>query len=578
MTTPKVNGTHDLVTNRDGTVTGFRLEPRSFKTLSANDFTARFQAGGKPTYNDMDNWLVEELKDWSHGLGSEYYRDDLAVFLDGLDVETAVADQITLPAVWRVSDNGFVAYCFLDSGNYCFASGATSIRYYNPTNDTWTNAKTAIGQATDLVEFKQDVYAAFGNGAVMKTCADPSGAPTVWTDLAVNGQRLAVWNGKLWRSYNNDLYSTADGTTWGAAVKVGDPNEDVTSLAVQDGRLLVGKASGLYVSNADGSSFSDLLTSLPHYANNFLRMRSAYDNWLYFPSLSDVYKVSGVSSSAVLSRLTPRFIGNDTFGWGTPVAFAGSSKYLFALFTNVEGGGYSVVLKHNGQGWHRAWTSAAGKTATALYSSRVAARLFVCDGTSVHAQRTVTLNDSHYPDYDTGAGGTLYFAHHNALLADIDKAYKDLVVVSENLTPTINAVFSYQADRDGNWVALGAATLNPETTIPFGGGTAVHAKDLQLKCVLSTNNAAVTPKLKGLYLRYMPRPNRIYAVSANAILEDGQELLDGTTEPQTAAEKLTELRNLANAKTPFTLDTPDNLQHKAFVTAVNWQEIEAVEV
>ncbi|MCL4394629.1 MAG: hypothetical protein M1482_07475 [Chloroflexi bacterium] len=578
-----VNRDCDLVTNRNGVVYPWICE--DFRTTRANDFSARMSTG-KLTHSDMDQWPTEELVDFSHGLGVEFYRDDLAVFADSDGLETAVQGQVTLLARWRVSDAGKVANCFKDAGDYTFAGGTTSIRYFNPATETWDNAITGLAApCVDLEFFGGKLYAALGDLDTIKVCADPRAQPKVWVDDPGTHKAhcLKQWNGKLWYGFAAEVYNY-DGTTWGTAVKLGDsdPKDPVQCLEVQDGLLVAKKMDGMYASLSDGSKFLPFMVSLPRCANGTRALVSHVDGNLYFPNLSDVYRVSAVTGTPTLSRVTPARVGDTLFGWGQPIAFSRSSKYVYALFVHVGNEENSVILKYNGDGWHKQWKSDEGKLATAVYFSPVSARLFVCDGTDTLAQRMNTLNDSSYPDYDTDNPGALYFAHHDAVLADIDKAYRHIRVISEQLAPGVEAAFSYIADRStAPPPSMGNAITSPQAEVTFDEeNMAVQAKDMQLIMELSTNDAAVSPKIKGLYLSYMPRPATIYAITATLLVEDHLVLRDGTVAvnpathlPVTADERLAELRILSDTVTPWLLDTPDNLQHRVIQTNIGWQDV-----
>jgi hypothetical protein len=173
----------------------------------------------------------------------------------------------------------------------------------------------------------------------------------------------------------------------------------------------------------------------------------------------------------------------------------------------------------------------------------------------------------------------LYFAHHDAVLADIDKAYRRVRVVSESLGATIKATFYHDPDRTGTWTELsgsgaGSATVSPQSELLFDlDDIAVSAKDLQLRMDLMTGSAALSPKIKGIYLSYMPRPATIYAITADFIVEDELRMRDGTNSALAADERLAELRSLSDAVIPPLITTPDNLQHHVIQTNIGWQDM-----
>ncbi len=570
-TTPTVNVTHDLVTHRSDVVTGFKLRPNSFQVRQANTFAGKISTGGL-THSDMDLWQVMEFTDWSHGQGCERISDDAARYLsaDG-GIEASIANQLTLAPMWRTTDSGFVANCFCEAGNYVFAGGNTSIRY-SADGVTWADAVTGgtgLGAAVKCLErFNGDLYAALLTGNYLR-CADPVGAPGTWVAAATEARCFKVWKTGLYKAIGPAIYLSTDGATWGAAINLGDPATNVLWMAVQDGLLVVGKEECAYVGNSDASAFTPLNPDIPQYTGNFAQMR-ANSGWLYFNILGSVERMSGLSSDAVLQLLTPSLVGDDNYGWGIPVSVAASSKDVWVLFNGAENS-YPAALKYTGDGWHVAYKGAAAGTAKSIYYSRIAGRLLVNDG-STRAQRYSTLNDRPYPDYDAGAGYTIQFAHVNMSLAEIDKMCRALIVETEDCSATEKIEFYYQDDNDGTWTLFGTITANPLTTIYFNSSVgAAAAKDLWIKAIFYTGDAGKTPKVKGLYLRHLPRPDPIYAVSCDIELEDNQTELDGSTaDTQTATAKLTELQDINDSKVPIQIDTLDGISRFVVMTNLGW--------
>ena len=575
MTTPVVNKSHDLTINRAGTLTGWMVVPGSYRRYKANDFTGRV-ATGPITNSDLDTWQVSEFKDWTHGIGVEVLEaggDTQQYAVGDGNIEAAIPKKLKLAPRWRVSDASFAANCYCDAGNYVFAGGASSIRYYDPTADTWANAVTGLGAAVVALEVYGGIlYAALGDSVDMQKCIAPSSAPTTWA--AVTGKKARwykKWKKLLWMGVGATVVNFDGATTWNT-IGLGDITNNALWGAVQDSALVVAKSEGLYVST-DGAAFSPILQDIPEYSGNFAQMRPS-QGWLYYNIISSVQRISALTGSAILQIVTPKNIADDTYGWGIPVSVAASAKYVWVLFNNGGASGNQPWLGlYSGGNWHPAYLGTAGATAKTCYFSQVAGRLFINDG-STRARRYLSVNDEGYPDYDTTAGYAIDFLHLDASLAQIVKAWKEITFVTKNCSANKKIEIYYQADRSGTWVLAGTVTASPQQTIALDSTAgAIQAKDLQLRATFYTDSATVTPEITTIVVKYLPRPDSIYAVTMVLDISDYRPLLDGTgNDSQTIAAKLTELRAIADAKLPVTIDTMDDLEDKAFMTMVSWQD------
>lgn len=570
MPTPQANVTHDIVIERAGTQTGFMLEPRSYRVARANDFAPRISTG-KLTHSDFDTWFTIDLTGLEHGLGLETLAEDPMRFFNAdPELETAVSGQLTLAAKWRESDPSFISYKFLDFGNYTFAGGDTKIRKYNPATDTWSDSKTdLLAPVTDMERGFNKLYVALGTGQDMLSCSDAAG-DTWATETGRKGSCLRFWKAKLWRGNGGNLVAW-DGTS-DATVAVGDPQSNIVAIGAFENYLVIGKDDGK-VYYYDGANVYDLIQDMPAYADNYKRMKY-HQGWLYYPLLGDVMRMSGVGGGFTVQRVTPKMAGNDTWGWGLPVDLTASPRYVYVLF-NLAENSYPVALKYNQEGWHKVWQGAASRTARAIYYSRVSGRIFVNDG-STWAQKVTTLTDSIYDaDFDTASGKQIYLCHLTAGLEDITKVWRDVEILSENLEfGVVEIDLEYQADRSREWIAMGTVTVSPSQRIAFASGTAVEAKDMWLRLTLRTYDAAKYPKLRfPITVRYLPRPDTVYALAGNVICEDNIHLKDGTGDDEhTAAELLDELRQISDEATPVTMTTPDGLEWKVIMTNVGWAE------
>lgn len=563
------NGTHHITTNRVGALYGWFVVPGTYRVRRANDFAPKI-ASGQLQHSDLDLFQTIDMEDFSHGIGAEYLRKDPAQFYDAdTELETAIPNQVTLAAQWILSDSGFVATAFADYGNYFYAGGASSVRKYDPVAKTWADSKTglAAGVAAMLVSFNK-LFVGLGSTSKFWTWDGATWAQnaTYYASCFEKYQKL-LWFGSSGNVINYD------GVTTYNTIAVGDPQSNVTALVAQSAYLFIFKDDGrvyLY----DGTTVYDV-TKNAVYAGNYLGAVTA-QGFTYFGVLSDIMRLQTSTTTAPsFQTLTPTMAQDHIYGWGLPIGFTASPKYVYCL-TNGANNSYPAVLKWNGSGWHVAYKGAAGATAHAVYYSVVTGSLWVNDGSSRYQQFT-TVNDTPYPNY-TSLPRSLYLAHFTGGLDDVPKMFRDITIVSENLTSSIKVNLYYQADRSGTWVYFGTAKTSPNQTLAFASGSAISATDLWIRLDFITNDPTISPKAKSLHVSYQPRPKTVWAIDARLEVDNHMHLLDQGAngikdDPNTIATLISELQSISDAALPITLVGMDGITYQVMATKVGWDEL-----
>lgn len=573
---PQVNQTHDIVL--DGV--GYICLPNTLIVARATPFTTRIGTG-RPTHSDLDNWDVLSQCDWSHGLGQEGGGDaelDPAMYYEGDGVETSLPGLVQLGTQVVTSDPGVTMNVFCDGGGkYLFAGGINAIRYYDEQSDTWAQAKgIANSEVLDMIEYKGAVYATYGLARDMQRCPDPANAPTTWEAVgsAVTGRNyLAVWKDKLWTSRGASLYSF-DGSSWGSEVICGDTDSIITNLTPTADFVIVGKEDRIML--FDGTDVHESGLLVPRFVGNFKRGR-IYDGAYWYPQLGTIRSVTGLGSAAAITDRTPKWFGNDSrllYGYGLPCALAANANRLFVLFTGTEGyGTHNVVLKWNGLGWHPVY---AGVTAAgnAIYYSQVTDRLWINDGATRY-QKYLT-NGNPYPDYR--ADGAFITSLDSAGFDEIDKAWRSVTVVAENVTAQRYLTLQYQTrdeiDSD-TWHSMPNITTNGTTEVLFSAsGAAIGAKCVRLKVGFTRASGAGTPRIKVLTVKRILRPKTLFVITAQVQLADNLHLLDGSRDTASGQQLAASLVTTSDKVTPVTLDTPDGYRHKGVLTNLSFHETE----
>jgi len=559
----------DLAITFDGVRYLLRIAPQSYRVSRANDFVPRISTG-KLTNSDFDTWFAYDQDSLGGGLGVDTAEDDRSVFYDSDHELNTVGDVLTLAAMWRESDPSFIAYQFIDFCNYTFAGGNNKVRKYNPATNTWTDSKTGLAAPVTAMERAfGKLFVALGNSTDMVSCSNAD-TDTWATETGRKGNCLRFWKGKLWRGNGGNLIAF-DGTN-DMTVPVGDPQSTIVGIGAFENYLVIGKDDGK-IYYYDGATVYDLVSDLPPYSENFKNAKQ-HLGWVYYPIQGSVLRMAGISAGFTIQNITPKNPRDRIWGWGLPKDIATSQRYVYVLF-NLAENSYPALLRFNEKGWHVVWKGVAGRTAYGCYHSRVSGCIFVNDGTT-WAQKITTYDDTPYNyDYPTSQRRWVYLPHLTAGLHNIRKIWRDVELKIEDVGVGLSdVVVQYMTDRDGVWRMAGTVVEGTNVSVSFSQDAPVVATDLWIRIGLLTYNSSVTPKVYfPITVRFLPRPETVYAISATILCENQIYRNDGLGKiPLTATQILDLIRRISNSPKPVTLETPDGLRWTVVMTNIGWLE------
>jgi hypothetical protein len=338
-------------------------------------------------------------------------------------------------------------------------------------------------------------------------------AAGVWTVGPVQRRSFAVWDEKLWGSLGHQIFSTTDGTTWSAAISVGDSSADIVSMAPFAQRLYIGKEDGLYY--YDGSDVYQVIDCRNRlWSGNFCQM-AEWEGYLYFNILRRVYKYS----ETAIQDITPRMYGDltkETYGYGLPEAFVASPSALYVGFDLAEND-YPVVLAYTGQGWHPMWKGASGDTFHGLGYSAELDWLLVNDGNTRYRQ-LVSMSDMPYPAF--AATGALITPRFDGGMPQAPKAIKSILLHTRDCSSDQYIEVQYRKDGETDWTLAGQITSSPKEEInlaPLVGAVEVE-RDIQFRFILATSTPTLTPVLEHMACMWLPRPEAVYAYTVSVRL------------------------------------------------------------
>lgn len=568
---PQANVDFDVVI--DGV--GYRQMPGSVVHIArATPFTQRV-AQGKPTHSDMDMWDVLSFTKFGHGLGQEgggEAMDDMEMFYESDGVETSHDWGVQLATQVVLSDAAYVAHAYIDDpGAHVFAGGNSSIRKYTLSTGLWTDAKTGLTAAvTGFVLYQTKIYAFLGNTVNGQVCADPVGTPDTWSDLTVPRSCGCVWKDKMWAAKEGSFYPY-DGSSWGSEVKAGDPKYNITALVPAANYLIVCKEDRILL--YDGTNVVEAGVVIPAYSKNFANA-IFWQGALWGGFLNQVNSFTGLGSAPILTERTPKLYGSEArlqYGYGAPIGFTQNCNRLFVGFDLAENS-YPVVLKHNGSGWHSVYRGSPSTTLYAVYYSELADRLFLNDGATRY-QRYLS-NGSPYPDYPTTGTQYLDFSIDSAGFDEISKAWRSASLTVDNAGANQTVQLLYKGDKASSWTEVADdITVSPQQEVFFSNTeTAIAAKFLQLRLVLTTTESNKTPRVKSATLKRLLSPPTMFIITMQVRLADNLAKIGGGQDTHTAEELMTALISASNAVAPITGDFPDGRRHRGKLSNVSFHE------
>ena len=164
----------------------------------------------------------------------------------------------------------------ISDGTYCaFGRLLCKLEIGTANKYRWEPVHIATGEFTDLVAYKDRLYA--GLGYSTQYLYSGAGDGTTWTAATAGttvdeyAKHFAVVGNKLWKSESDSTVRSGtaaleDGDTWTTAVTVGTTDEAINRLHSTFNALWVGKEDGYFSYLAtydDGTSFNDFINQKP---------------------------------------------------------------------------------------------------------------------------------------------------------------------------------------------------------------------------------------------------------------------------------------------------------------------------
>jgi hypothetical protein len=425
-------------------------------------------------------------------------------------------------------------------------------------------------------------YTTNGTSATNKTGTDPSG-----TDDRV--EFFTIWHGTLWGiDRRGKLKNWASGPASAATLKAKLPLPDdyVTSLLVYrdaGGSPIIYATTkvGLWAYDETNNRWEETELRTPFHTQSGTGA-IVWRDAIYFPAGNAIYKYQTGSNTAVVSLVGfDRDHGVPSAYQGQILKLIGTHNDLIALVnadiaevtydivggdgmfsgldSSVVGGkGTSTILGYNEQSWEVKWT---GGDNTGLNSGSVGSayneyRLWFGTGATMYwielSPDVINPDEITNFQYDTG-GGTLETPWFDGGDAAGNKTAISFRAVTSGCSSNVNIVISFATDFTESYTTLGTITSNGTTTYDFASGVGVSFSSIKFKAALATNNAANSPDLNLIELRWREKIPAKFGFSVNV---DAAKAFRGST-PKQMMDDITTVIN-TNTLVPFTYKDNDS--------------------
>lgn len=448
-----------------------------------------------------------------------------------------------------------------------YAAAGHSIYKWDETDGEWDahlDGSGYGGDCTGLINFSGKLWAAWGDAHVVKSCSDG----VSWSDEAYEAKRFYVAQGYLWRSDStaagqHKCYKSNDGTTWSAAISVGEVETAITGFCLFNNVVVVSKADGLWYIDADDLAHSYFNYEDQEYCRNGENLK-VWSNNVYIPILSGLWRWTGSSVDT---------LGPDRRA-GLPKWWEGYIRDIIScanwMFVAVDGGSsaWSTVLCYNGIGWlpfvrgQHFGSSIRKLHLTSTIGNEL--RLWIMEGKHCFYCRLPYTRENHYEwdDARYAAEGSLITSWWNGGLFNALKYFKDIILECDGLVESgtvrtwIDVWYQINGNEDlttGQYY-LGRVTPNNETALRFPQELVAYSIRLIFK--LGSTNAKYTPRIKSYNVDCIVRPDPSYVTSFAVSIADNLVLMDKNECAYTAQELWEHLQITEAKKHPIIISTP----------------------
>jgi len=454
------------------------------------------------------------------------------------------------------ADNQTHAIKFFTAYDKLIGGMENAIRAENTDLNGWTTLSTlASGDITDLLELGDTMVVGQGNVRALSTI-DSVGTVT---GGSVSANRLAYWNGYVWRSDANEVYYSADMVTWTGPIEVCASGFQVRGMAGLGDHLYVSCDDGLYY-----IGYGDFVFRVTSWggvdSTNGEHMINYHGNLIIGVGES-IFQFDGQTMLPIGLDLKEGIPANYS---GTVAALVANNNWLYCAITSSSTQGQDTIWAYNDQGWH--FIAALppkpyGPTILSMCYQRDAKQLHI--GTnfghvySVYApdvarESTLASVYGRYKHY-----GWLETDWFYGGLKEVQKDFESVYVSGENFSATQYAEIYWQDDDSTDWELLGTVTSDRQELRWSNYTTRPNSRQIKIGIAMYGESLTASPMIHAVRVKYHPMVSDWFRWSFPILVSDRQQEIDHTISSYSAYEKRLHLDSLITQVPPFILQDID---------------------
>ena len=594
--TPIAGSTHDITLASGATKYGFMIAPGSYRTERVDDFAPRI-ATGTDNKTREGYWDSYSQSSASEGVDQEEFLNINQIALSDGNVFTDIPLALQLDSAWTTADasGSSTAPMIIDFGpSHVVAGCGTSLRR-STDGVTWSGHTTPGGAlAASIVwmhEHNTFLFVAVNGNNYYRS---DTNNPAILTAGAQTASCFTTWTKSdqvvyLVLATSNTIKTSSDnGTTWSAAINVGNSSSIITGMSSSFGYLLIGKEDGLW--RYDGTALVDIVQYPVQKNSTNFRCIVPFDGFIYTHMMGRIIKIaltSGTVSSLV--DITPEMKGSavkELYGHGKPTWMFTGPFVLYAAFNSgrAASGGYPEMMAYSGSGWHQRYLGTYGHTLTASgYSSNLVRTHINLQANGTIYKSMISLRDIPFPLYP--ATGVFETSDYTGDLPFMQKAFRGCNVEARNLSTTDgrNISVSYSTDKGVTFVPMGTVITNGRTNLPFSlssqttlsDSATINSNSIRLKFTLTRGTTpSETPVLTRYTVDFLNRPLATHAHSMNLRLGTTMTIRNGTLETVSVLERLQFIKDIEDAESPLRFIDMTGRHYLVYLTKTSVVKVE----
>lgn len=537
-----------------------------YPTLATN--TVELACGA--SYTNSTTWVSDDDgSTWAAGSLYPFFLTDI----DGLNSKASVVDIVRF-------------------NSQTYAAVGNRIYKYSTSNQNWASVGAARSTTiTDLEVWEGNLYIGLGDG----TNLDTMNTSESYTNGSVQARLFHKGQGYLWRSDGENVYYSADGSSWSSAIVVGPSDFSVRGFATSQSNVYVATDDGLWwIAPGD---IPVGVAPFPGASSVNGKDMLAYEGNVYIPVDGHFYQFTEMAALQNIWKSRPEELPSSKLG--DVVTTCATSHMLLVGVQPDSSTGAPTVWSWNGEGWHFMAALPNGLTLTCLRYDRSNSRIWCGTSTGhifwfyVSDYLVNPTRDSAYTFMPFGWLETDWFA------SEILEDYKDfdgVFVLAREISAANPVEVYYQDDASSTVLYIedeaglvvtdeaGDPLSYPITVWNFLGeytgerqeirfdldSTARNSREIRLGLLVTTRDVSVTPKVEALRLKFHLMITDwslwSFGIEISGTETTPQQLVDGTVQEYSREQMRAHLWAMAAGYTPPVLFTsPDNITYEVKV-------------